>query len=248
MPVSRVWRYGGPIAAVLTPFLLFAGPQGIPSGSWWDAASDPAVWITFILCVAAIVDGVLQLVRAPSEERATIKLDLEQLARRAFVPINKHLPTVAINQLGVHVWTTRDDRLERLVKYTVEQQRAATPIPWVRGKGVIGLAWRQKRNLIAELTDIYAKADTLDAAAFEALDPDERYGLSAEEIRRGGRYKSVLACPLTDEQRENEVIGVLSVDCTVAVPRAELEALLYDREFQDVLGSCESTLRRYFGR
>jgi hypothetical protein len=248
MSFSRLWRYGGPVAAVLTPFLLFAGPQGIPNGKWWDAPGDPAVWITTILCAAAVVYNVLQLVGAPDEERATIKLDIEQLARRTFVYINRHLPNVRINQLGVHVWTTDGDRLKRLVKYTMEQQRATTPITWTRGKGVIGLAWRQKRNLIADLTDIYAKADTLDPAAFEALDPEERYGLSAAEIRSGGRYKSVLACPLTDEQRENEVIGVLSVDCSVVVPSAALEALLYDREFQDVLGSCESALRRYLGR
>jgi hypothetical protein len=248
MTVGQLWRYVAPASVILFPFGFLAADHGVPSDTWWDEARDPAIWLLILVTVAALAQGVLALARAPNDARATIRADIEQLARRAFVPINKRLPATPINQLGVHVWTTDGDRLTRLVKYTMEQQRATTPITWERGKGAIGLAWHRVAPLIADLTDIYAKADSLDAIEFEALDPEERYGLSADEVKRGGRYKNVLAYPFTDEHNDNEVIGVLSVDCAVAVPPAQLEALLYDRDFQDVLGSCESALRRYLGR
>jgi hypothetical protein len=248
MSAAQLWRYLGPVSVVFVPFVLFGAQQGIPNGSWWDEAGDPAVWLTILLCAAAVVFGVQSVIRARESERAILEQDLRQLTRRAFVPINAKLPTVRINQLGVHIWVVDGDHLKRLVRFTMEQSRARTPITWTSGKGVIGLAWRQGAPLIADLTDIYAKADALDDAAFDALDPDKRYGLSAEEVRKGVRYKSVLAYPLTDDKKDNEVIGILSVDCAVPVPTAKLEALLHDRAFQDVLGSCESSLREYVGR
>jgi hypothetical protein len=129
------------------------------------------------------------------------------------------------------------------VKYTMEQQRVETPIAWRRGKGVIGVAWEQISAVVADLTEMYATLERDGPEAFGARDEGFRYGLSAEEVVRGGHYKSVLAYPLTNV--DNDVIGVISVDCTVPDQTHRLSALLEDRGFNDVLGACESALRRY---
>lgn len=246
--MSRIasWRAGGSLAVVVFPFLILFGQKGIPSGKWWDDVSDPAVLCTGLIGVGALANGVYGIVTAAEQGRLEIKADLQQLARRAFVPINAHLAEVPINRLGVHIWMTRGDRLERLVKYTMEQQRVATPMRWIRGKGVLGVAWATVTPLTAELGHLYAEAEQLDAASFNALEPGYRYGLSRDEVLRGTRYKSVLAHPLADE--DGEVIGILSVDCGVEGHGRQLAALLDDRAFQDVLGSCEIALRRYMGR
>jgi hypothetical protein len=244
MTLGDLWRYVGPASVLVFPFGFVAADRGIPRGTWWDESRDPAVVLLFMLTIMALVQGVRGLIHAPRDRRATIERDIQQLARRAFVPVNAHLPRVPIDALGVHVWIADGERLNRLVKYTMEQQRARTPISWCCGKGVIGIAWERRQPLVADLTELYARADELTAAEFEQLDSEFRYGLSAEEVNRGGKYKSVLACPLTAEDN-NDVIGVLSVDCAVAGHAEQLAELLDDRQFQDVLGSCESALRRY---
>jgi len=126
--LDRVWRYAGPISVILAPFLFFIAQQGIPSGTWWDQANDPAVIATVAISVAALAQGIRALIRLQGEARQTIESDMEQLARRAFVPINRIMPRVPINKLGVHVWIAEEPHLRRLVKYTMEQQRR----PWTR--------------------------------------------------------------------------------------------------------------------
>ena len=231
---------------VLFPFLVLAADHGYPEGTWWDEAKDPAIWATFAIAGLAVAQGVLGLLRAPDAVRAKFREDLERLARRAFVPINANLPTVPINQLGVHVWEVRGDRLVSVVKFTMEHQRATTPIRWERGKGAIGIAWQRVAPVTAELSYLYKEAVRADAATFDALEADYRYGLTRAEVLTGTRYKGILAYPLTD--LEDRVIGVLSVDCGIAGQEPGLSRLLDDRAFQDVLGSCQIALREYVGR
>lgn len=240
------WRVVGPLCVLLFPFLMLGADHGIPDGTWWDDGRDPAIWVTALIVAGAFAYGVAQLVAAPNAARERVRSDLEALARRAFVPINQHLPDVPINRLGVHIWTTDGDELKRLIKYTMEQQRVETPIRWRRGKGVIGVAWDAGSSLTADLTELYELAEA-GGAAFDALEERFRYGLSRDEIRKGNQYKSISAYPLTGTNVD-DVIGVLSVDCAVANQARQLDALSSDRTFQDVLGSCESALRRYLGR
>jgi hypothetical protein len=236
------WRSAGATTVVLFPFLIVAAQQGIPNGTWWDEAVDPPVWFTVLVALGAIVYGIDGIRREARDEREQIIGDLERLARRAFVPINAKLPSVPIGDLGVHIWQVRGGRLDRLVKYTMEHQRMSTPITWTRGKGVIGVAWQRKTSLTAELNDLYEEAKGTDDATFDAGDPDHRYGLIRSEVLSGTHYKGVLAVPLSGVG--GDVIGVLSVDCSVVGQRQALEQLLDDRAFQDVLGACEITLRR----
>jgi hypothetical protein len=239
------WRGAGATSVVVFQFLIVFGQGGIPSGTWWDEVTDLPVLFTVLVGFGALaygVDGVFASGRAAREE---IRADLERLARRAFVPINARLPEVPINRLGVHVWRTKGERLERLIKYTMEHQRVETPIQWSRGKGAIGVAWEGGGPLTADLTPLYAKADEL-GSSFDALPPHERYGLTLKEVHQGNRYKSVLAYPLSSV--DGEIIGILSVDCAEAGHATELASLVDDRLFQDVLGSCESALRRYVAR
>jgi hypothetical protein len=90
---------------------MLLAQAGVPSGTWWDAARDPAVWIATLLGVGVFANGVYGIVAAGREARSQITDDLYVLARRAFVPINGHLRDVPINQLRVHIWTTEEDRL-----------------------------------------------------------------------------------------------------------------------------------------
>jgi hypothetical protein len=230
------------MAVVVFPFLIVFGQGGIPSGTWWDDATDLPVLFTVLVGIGVIAYGVDGVFASARREREEIRADLERLARRAFVPINARLPNVPINRLGVHIWTTRGERLDRLIKYTMEHQRVETPIQWSRGKGAIGAAWERGGPLTVDLTPLYAKADEL-GADFDHLDPRKRYGLTLKEVHRGNRYKSVLAYPLSGI--DGKILGVLSVDCALAGHTDGLASLVDDRNFQDVLGACESALRRY---
>ncbi len=236
------WRAAGAVGVVVFPFLLVLAEGGIPRGTWWDDATDPPVLLAVLVAVGAIAYGIDGVFASGRRGRDEIRADLERLARRAFVPINARLPDVPINRLGVHIWMTKGERLERLIKYTMEQQRVETPIQWSRGKGVIGDAWERGGPLTVDLTPLYASATAL-GPAFDGLDPQDRFGLTLEEVQRGNRYKSVLAYPLSG--MDGKIIGVLSVDCAIPGRADGLASLVDDRLFQDVLGACESALRRY---
>lgn len=230
---------------VVFPILALLGQQGIPQGSWWDSPWDPIVLLTIVTGLATVWAGFTALTSAQHVLRREVEADLRRIARRALGPLNRKLPDVPITDLGVHVWIVADGRLKRLVKYTIEHQRARTPIQWTPGKGVIGVAWIQKQPLTANLEELYKEADQLTPEQFNALASEHRYGLSHAEVRVGQGYRSVLAYPLTDSA--DAVIGVLSVDCRADGQSAKLSELLADRDFQDVLGTCEAALRRYVG-
>jgi hypothetical protein len=242
---ALTWANARTTAVIVFPILVVLAQGGIPSGTWWDQGWDVPVLIAVLAGIGTVAEGIRALTAAGAREREETEADLRRLARRALGPINSLLPNVPIVELGVHIWVTDDNRLKRLVKYTIEQQRAQTPIRWCRGKGVIGVAWDSGAPLTADLTELYAEADRLSPHEFDALDPEHRYGLTHAEVRVGGRYRTVLAHPLT---ADGDVIGVLSVDCAADGQRDQLDKLLRDRAFQDVLGSCEAALQRYADR
>src|SRR4051812_40146903 len=126
MSAKRLWEYAGPIAATLTPFLLFFSQQGIREGSWWDEGKDPAILLTVLVAVAAAAYGGESFIRTRTEPRKALERDIEReterTVRRAFGPINRHLPEVPITHLGVHVWRVDGDHLTRFVTYTMEQR------------------------------------------------------------------------------------------------------------------------------
>jgi hypothetical protein len=257
--MARTWRVprrlkiAGALSAVLGATLLILGKAGVPDGAWWDKPTDPPVIVTVLLLVVGLVYNLYDAwtkQREPDDIRVGA---LRDACRRSIVPISDALPDVSLRKLGVHIWLVRrkKDRLERLVKYTMELERQPTPMVWSRGKGMIGLAWDHDERVARDLSVPVELAENPDA--FAQLAPDERLGMTDAEWRRARRYRVVLAVPLHAPAADDVpplVIGVFSVDCAESgqeIADALLRLHDEDEEFRSVLATCETLLQAHCG-
>ena len=135
----------------------------------------------------------------------------------------------------------------------MDRQRPETGLRWTEGRGAIGMAWRTGEvQLVTGFGAVVEQARNPDDDAFlHDLSEDERTGLTRREVLQAPHYEAMLAYPLRGEPEPDEVdppvVGILSVDFKVDVDQADLDRLLEDDDFGDVLGSCENYLRETSG-
>lgn len=199
-------------------------------GNIFDAANVPdkttwrpwSVWFVLLLVAAVWVPlyALYQTVEArlqSSEKRQTRELAvLERTCRQIVTVIAEECPTVAVNQLAACVWRCRADNcFEELARFYLPQDRPRTGVEWAKGKGVAGWAWAIEDNLRADLRPLIARLDEIGPAAFDKLEPQKRYGLSAAELQSTREYTGICAIRLfSTDAKPRRLLGMLVLDYT----------------------------------
>jgi len=147
-----------------------------------------------------------------------------------------------MDKIGVHVWGVRGIKgfryLHRRVTFVIKRRRRSGHVIWRKGKGAIGIAWAEDEGIIANVENLQARGST--KQLFCAIPYRERFGLGWREFVRMRHYRAILAVPLRDAR--GNVRGCLSVDIQVDGKADDLDTLVADEDFIDVLRVCEAVL------
>jgi hypothetical protein len=238
------------ITAILGIYLAGGGillGADVPSEEFWDPWRVPFV----VLLVAAIYVPIYGFYKAmdarfeaQDRHEAELQRDLIIYCQRATAELVERCPEVTLNQLAAHVWLCQDDgTFDRCARFFLPHFHKSSGVDWRRGKGVAGMAWELNRNLIADLTPLYARRKQLGDAAFDELPAEERYGMSAQELEASNDYHGVAAILLFSTGWPRTLLGVFLIDYTDEDGGFDcIEAAIKRWQLGSILGACETVL------
>lgn len=249
MDARRLWKppywqwYGRALAVASAALaaLVQARANDFPSASFWIAndslrvaLAGGAVVNAFLVAVQLwrLTDLLLKARRTQRVRKAAAFL-LEQVCNASKMEL---WPT----KLAVHVWTVPLKRgradvskpLRRVCTYTITAHRRSG-VDWHIGKGVVGKAWRDEEDFIADLEPLVG-AQRRGEAAFGRRTEDSRLGMTFGEVRKTKRYSAIFARPLYN--MDGNLIGIVSIDST---QRHAVQALRLSVEAELVRAAIE---------
>jgi hypothetical protein len=188
----------------------------VPNKTAWTPWS---VWFVLLLVAAVWVPlyALYQTVEARLQSREKRQTRAAALLARTcqqiVAVIADACPEVTVNHLAACVWRCRaDDTFQELARFYLPQDRPPTGMEWHKGKGVAGWAWAKNESLRSDLRPLIARLDDIGAAAFDALAPNERFGLSAAELQSTREYTGICAIRLFSTDAQSRLLGMLILD------------------------------------
>jgi hypothetical protein len=183
--------------------------------------------------------------RGLEEEAAEreLKDELDLLCQQAVSVIADRCSSASANDLAVQVWICRPDGLfDRFALFMLPEARPHSGVVWRKGKGIAGTAWARRTEGGADLGRLKSQLDTLGDTAFDRLLEDERYGMSAAEVRKTSHYAGIYAIPLFALDDPETTLGVFVIDYTGDDGFGCVEACAKERPVQLHAAVCEEVL------
>lgn len=216
----------------------------LPSEAAWGGGKP---WLIGSVA-AAVALALAQVLVYFRRRKARGDAALDDACRVVASHLDDAIPDLPLKQVGIHIWRVaglpKARYLRRAAHFLLAGERAHSGITWKEGKGVVGMAWKERHPKAINLETLYAKHNT--PTRWNSLSEDERLGLTWAERKGLPRYKTVYAAPLYRRAPGVEnppVRGILAVDILVTGKTKKLElATLKDKEFDVVVGLCETAI------
>ncbi len=157
---------------------------------------------------------------------------------------------IDIASIGASVFfKQRDDKkLAREFRYRLTDTPQASEVAWVAGKGTVGRAWDQRRQLHANLKPISERwGPEITEAAFKGMKGETRAGFTYGEFRGiVGKYAEVLATPIVNS--DGTYVGILSIDVPMTTTSTSLGTCLNNNEIKEFASNCAALLADVYRR
>jgi len=238
----------GDLAALLlgagASVLALAHSAEFPDRKAWN--SDAPLVVAQIAVMALFL--VTQSANTILRRRGRRNRRLEDACREVAGLIDEECPELPLRYVGVRIWSVGGPffarHLRRKASFFLSGDRGQSGIRWTKGKGVLGAAWEQRREVIHDIAAIRDRAR--DEQGFEALPPEDKMQLSHKEFLSMRQYEVVYASPLYSRAQTSSdpaVRGVIAVDILEAGHFDELRAAVGHPRFASIIGVCESALK-----
>jgi hypothetical protein len=210
------------VAMVLGAYLAVANL--LRAANHHSTVWDPWHPLFIVMLVAAVFVPVYAFLRAldarelkADAARRKLQNDLELLCQRSVSAIADHCQDATVNDLSAQVWLCRPEgTFDRRAVFMLPEARPRSGIEWRKGRGIAGTAWARRSEGGADLSRLKSQLTALGDAAFNDLPEDERYGMTASEVRKTSHYTGVYAIPLFALEDPKTTLGVFVVDYTGA--------------------------------
>ena len=147
--------------------------------------------------------------------KSKLQNDLELLCQRSVSAIANHCQDATVNDLSVQVWICRsDDTFDRRAVFMLPEARPHSGIVWRKGKGIAGSAWAERSEFGADLGPLKSQLAGLGDRAFDRLPEEQRYGMTASEVRKTFQYAGIYAIPLFALDDPEATLGIYVIDYT----------------------------------
>lgn len=239
---SRQLRPFAVFCMIAFAVLTVANAAKIPKLEWWERGAV----LPWVLIGTGLVTAVRQAIVYLDRRQRKRRTALDDGCRQIAAHIDSCCPSVELRRVGIHVWRVAGPwfarRLERDAKFLIRDRRGSA-VAWTRGKGVFGLAWKERAPVIVDLDQTLYPLATSEQA-FMDLPAEDRLGLSWDEVQRTKHYKTIYAAPLFDRSSTKpEILGLVAVDLSESGHYQELyDATVQNQDFNSILGICEGAL------
>ncbi|MEV6305193.1 hypothetical protein AB0M02_37675 [Actinoplanes sp. NPDC051861] len=203
----------------------------LPDKKTWDEAPLVLYGAVLLLALVAVDESVratvglvqLRKIRAyEGEMRAVLSAALIILVRK-YSPPWERVGAHAFQLRGFWRWR----RLTNIGGIRIGSVPSMVNPSWKPGKGVVGMAVKQRQGRTVHWTTTFDDALRLGERAWTALPADERFGLSWGELIRTENYAGITAFPIYD--RGGRLTGCVCIDAPLT------EAELGDPSVQKIL-------------
>jgi hypothetical protein len=144
-----------------------------------------------------------------------LREELELLCQQTVSVIADRCAFASVNDLAVQIWICRPSgRFDRVAIFMLPEARPHSGIVWRKGKGIAGTAWARRTEGGADLGPLKSQLRALGDVAFDQLPDDERYGMTAAEVRKTSHYAGIYAIPLFALDDPETTLGVFVIDYT----------------------------------
>lgn len=152
---------------------------------------------------------------AADQGQAKLQSDLELVCQRTVAAIADECSEVTVNDLSAQIWLCkRDETFDRRACFMLPEARPRSGIKWGKGKGIAGYAWQSEAVVSADLGALKQQLEQLGDAGFDQLPPNQRYGMTATEVRKTAGYAGICAVPLFSQGGTPRLLGVFVIDYT----------------------------------
>jgi hypothetical protein len=211
-----------------------------------EANSPRYVLATLVVVAAPGADAYLYLrARRRDEERRGLARQVSETLRIALVQIidltGLDWKAIGLNAFMIERrgrWRS-ELHLRRIGRERISIHPLPSEVVWTRGKGVIGRCWDLNSDVAVDLAKHFAPYQGLTEAEWDALPPDERFGLSYLEFRRTDHLGPVVATPI--QKSDGTIVGVVSVDGPPGT-----YTRLSSEPVREAIGAAATTIRNLY--
>lgn len=204
---------------------------------------EPWVW-AFSLVLLAVDNAGTLISRGVHRRWRGRTAEIESALLTMHVQVSKH--GIPFEQLGsgIFVVSPRDRffrrsdqplRLSRHLRYRPSNYPQQSGVAWAPGKGAVGVCWEARKPVHRNWHNLAKKwrhVDTIADDTWTRIKEETKMGFSKSEfLSIVDKYSEILAVPIWHPEKDNKLIGIMSID------RTYLES---NDAFLPVLGSKET--------
>lgn len=202
-----------------------------------SSSLESTTWVLTLLIIGVDNIGTL-FTRSYWKRRYKREADIEQSLMTMLIQM-ANSSSIRFEDLGASVYTPKRRlplkmasteitfrRIKRFRPAGFPQQSGVT---WTSGKGLVGACWQDQKKQYANLHGLASRysADFKDDAAFEKIRPQTRQGMNRHEFARiHGKYSEILAIPIWHSEKDQKMLGVLTIDRALKAEDDDFKAAL----------------------
>jgi hypothetical protein len=220
-----------------------------PDASFWDPWS---IWFVLRLVAVVLLAAIAfwtaysDVVSKAELKRAEADRDLTLACQQAAAYIAQQCADVAVHELAAQIWLidgrAKPARLVRRHRFLLAQGRPGSGVRWEKGKGVVGISWRDRKSQGIELADLYELWRASTAEVFDALPADQRWGLTYAEVDATQDYTGIVVVPLYSTTKEEQMLALFALDYRGAGGFDCVKRVSKDAAFGGILFGCRGLL------
>ncbi|PRY69506.1 hypothetical protein B0I08_102181 [Glaciihabitans tibetensis] len=220
--------------------------------TWGSLDPSPSFqgWALFIGGLLVLIESIAALFTSANAAAEQVRLKSAEKVVLASLKTISDSTGIDLLCLGGSVFLAKKtglrqrEFLHRELRYRLSDVPQPSDVEWVKGKGVVGSAWKDKHTVHKDLSAIADRygASELNEASFLRLRADTRGGFTREEFHSIiGKYAEVLAV-LIWNSAQTSVIGVYAIDVPMTAVHEKSGTLLNEHPIHEIASSCASLL------
>lgn len=222
-------------------------PVGLVAAGVWDASPRQRVALAVGVAALALGSSVAAAYGELRRQRSAAQREKVAFLLQALGFAVQDTTGIDFRDLGLAAYVVerplwrRHPRLVRLHRVRPRTSPGVSGVAWEPGKGVIGMCVTEGRDVGYDLAEFDADLAGITREEWDALDPDERLGLTYDEwLRLRDKFGVIVATPMVREQGGRSLtIGCVALDG----PAGTLDTLFSD-DVRAALQSAATSLER----